>query len=262
MTSLEELLVAQQGLYRMEFSLPGRSLTAKRRYEVDVRVLAPVVTGEVLLKSGWVPLRGYIVQRERRRNPYADHDWVKGRFVFTVGSSRQEVRIEFDSSFNGSPQNVLTSFAEAVSPYRSDDLPRHLARVVQDAGRGLDHVREVCAELAGHDDPESRLAYAEALLAQARLLLLLDQGAAAARVGEEGAGAARESGLPPGARMATSGRDLAWALDLRGRAAAAARVTDGLSAAAEGGGAGPAAGGAPEPGSTGEKRRTEGEEVE
>ena len=82
--------------------------------------------------------------------------------------------------------------------------------------------------LAQAEAPADRLAYAEALWAHARLLLLTGQDGAGAERAAEGSEQAARSGLKPSHRMSRSGQVLTSALNWFHQAEAAKQVRSSL----------------------------------
>lgn len=212
MASLAAALESAEDRYTLEFSLPGRPLAAKRRYELDVEIPLPLVKGIVHLDRGVRSVEGRVVLLERHKKPHQGEGWHKGEYVFTVQGSPEEVRVEFDLSFTKGLGEVITSVLEAVSSHESDDLCRRLARLLLRAGEQVELASNLCDQLAEAEDPADRLAYAEALWAHARLLLLIGHDGAGAERAAEGSMHAARSGLPTSLRMSQSGKVLASAL--------------------------------------------------
>ncbi|MCZ7460431.1 hypothetical protein [Streptomyces sp. WMMC940] len=224
MSSLAAELESPEDRYTLEFSLPGRSLAAKRRYQLDAAIFLPLVKGIVHLERGARFVEGRVVLLERHRKPHQGEGWHKGEYVFTVQGSPEEIRVEFDLSFTKGLGEVITSFLEAVSPHESDDLCRRLARLLLRVDERVERADSLCDRLAEAEDPAGRLAHAEALWVHARLLLLIGQDAAGAERAAEGSSQVALSGLPTSPRMSQSGEVLASALRWFRRREAAERV--------------------------------------
>ncbi|MBT3151259.1 hypothetical protein HTV45_10250 [Streptomyces sp. CHD11] len=223
MASLAEFLDNAKGRYTLEYALPERRNAAKRPYRFDVEILLPLVEGTMCLEWGPRSVEGRVVLLERPRKTQRDEGRRTGEFVFTVQGS-SEVSLDIEVSFTNGWGDVMTSVLEFVSPHESDDLRRHLARLLVRADEQVESAGALCDRLAEAEEPAGLLAHSEALWAHARLLLLIGRDEAAAGRAAEGAAQAARSGLPAGERMARSGEVLASALRWSGRTDAAERV--------------------------------------
>ncbi|WP_327735354.1 hypothetical protein OG749_17445 [Streptomyces nojiriensis] len=210
--SLADALKGEHGRYTLAFSLPGWQ-TAKRRYHLDVDIHLPLVTGFVRLDHRMrSPIDGRVILLDRHKGPQQSEGWRKGAYVFTLQNNPEEVRVEFDLSFSNGWGDFVTSVREVVSSHESDDLCRRLARLLVRTPEQLEQADSLCDQLAEARDPADRLAYAEALWAHARLLLLIGEDGAGAECAAEGAEQAARSGRPLSRRMFQSGHVLTSSL--------------------------------------------------
>lgn len=232
--SLPSLLDGTKGRYTLELGLP-RCTVAKSRYPFDAELRLPLVGGTLHTGRGPFAVEGRVAMASHGRKPYQGERLQKGEYVFTVGGGTKEHRVEFDLSFSKGLSDLATSIGEILSPYESNDLCRRLARLLLRAGEQADEVGRLCDRLARTDTPAGRLAYAEALWAHSRMLLLMGQEEAAAARAVEGSAQAAGSGLHAGGRMSRSGRVLATALTRFGRTGAAEQVGRALRTTAGGG---------------------------
>lgn len=214
MSSLAAALEGPQDRYTLEFALPGRHSTPKRRYHLDVEILLPLVKGVVHLNRGRgvLGVEGRVSLLEHHKTPHRSEGWNKGEYLFRIQGSSEEVRVEFGLSFLNGLGDVITFVREGVSSHESDDLCRNLARLLQRAGEQLEQASSLCEQLAEAEAPADRLAYAEALWAYARLLLVVGRDGAGAERAAQGSEQAARSGLPLSVRMSQSGKVLASAL--------------------------------------------------
>ncbi|MEU6370435.1 hypothetical protein ABZ876_33125 [Streptomyces sp. NPDC046931] len=213
--------------YTLEFALPRRG-AAKRRYELDVRVLLPMVEGSLYLPRGERSIEGRVIQFASPADALGSGDSVSEEFVFRVNDASAEVRVPLRFSVNGL-SDAVTWFREAFTVYESDDLGRHLVRLVRHAGARLGEVIHLCHQLASSEDPADALSHAELLWARARLLMLSDQDPAAAQYAVQGCHRAQGSGLPLGSRMVRAGQELSVLLEGAREVQAAQRVRNLLS---------------------------------
>ncbi|MGZ9930831.1 hypothetical protein ACXNSR_13125 [Streptomyces sp. NC-S4] len=226
--SLAAALRGEQGSYTLAFSLSGRQAT-KRRYDLDVGIHLPLVTGFVHRDRGVrAPIDGLVILLDRHKNSQQGAGWHKGEFLFTLSNKPEEFCVEFDLSFSSGLGDFLTSIREGFSSHESDDLCRRLARLLLRAPEQLEQASRLCDLLAEAQAPADRLAYAEALWAHARLLLLTGQDGAGAERAVEGAEQAVRSGRALGHRISRSGEVLTSALNRFHQTEAARRVENSL----------------------------------
>ncbi|MGV9246025.1 hypothetical protein [Streptomyces sp. NPDC003710] len=212
----------ERRLYTLEFALPRRQ-AAKRRYELDVRILLPMVEGSLYLPRGECSIEGRITQFAPLTDSLESGESAGEEFVFRVNDASAEVRVPLHFSVNGF-SDAVTWVREALTDYASDDLGRHLVRLVRQAGARLGEVIRLCEQLASSEDPADALAHAELLWARARLMMLLNKDEAAVEYVVQGCHRAESSGLPLGPRMVRAGQGLCLLLEGAREEDAARRV--------------------------------------
>lgn len=220
-------IAAERGEFTLD--IPVGHLGKSKEHRCDLLVVPPMVTGTLTRpKTGeTMSVEGVFAQRERRTYSYLP-PVVKGELILILEKSGKEISIGFDTDHWGSLTRTAESLKEGLSNWRSNDLLRHLARVVVGAEEDLTETRRICAGLAGRDGPEDLLRHAAELWNQARLLLLLDDAREAASCAVEGADRVRCSGLEPDSDMAESGSALTFVLTAHRHAEAAGRVRDAI----------------------------------
>ncbi|MFF7188180.1 hypothetical protein ACFZAR_23690 [Streptomyces sp. NPDC008222] len=215
MDALDAVFRAQdRRFYTLEFAFP-RWQAAKRQYELDVEILLPMVEGSLYRSGDGRPInvKGRVIQFTPSTNTLGNGESVLGEFVFRLSDDYGEVRVPLPSSFVKGLGDAVTWFREALTPYESEDLSRHLVRLVRDAGARFEEVIGMCRQLATSENPADALEHAELLWARARLLMVLNQDRAAAEYVVRGCRRAEFSGLPLGSRMVRAGRGLALLLE-------------------------------------------------
>ncbi|WP_411138703.1 hypothetical protein [Streptomyces sp. C10] len=218
---------------RGEFTLdiPVGPLGKPKEHRCRLLIVPPLVSGALtrIKTCETVSAKGFFAQRERRSYSVLP-PVVEGELTLVLEKNGAEKVIPFDTDYWGSPSKAAVSLKEGFSGRRSDDLLRHLARIVVGAEEDLAVTRRICAGLAGRDGPEDLLRHAGELWNQARLLLLLGDVREAAFCAVEGADRVRCSGIEPDSDMAESGSALTFVLTAHRHAEAAGRVRDAIDA--------------------------------